>query len=62
MSSKDATEQAVLVAATCCTGRYTPEWCVFGCLAGIPFPLVHLLLELLRLFLIDESQSGQTVL
>lgn len=62
MSSENATQQAVLVAATRCAWRYTAEGCVSGCFAGVLFPLVHLLLELLRLFLVDESQSGQAVL
>lgn len=62
MSSKDATQQAVLVAAASCTGCYTSKRCVFGCFAGILFPFFHLLLELLRLFLVDKSQSSQAVL
>lgn len=62
MSSENATKQAVLVAAARCAWRYTAEGCVSGCFAGILFPLIHLLLELLRLFLVDKSQSGQAVL
>lgn len=62
MSSEDATEQAVFVAATCCAWRYAAEGGVSGCFAGILFPVVHLLLELLGLFLVDESEPGQAVL
>lgn len=59
MSPKDATKQAVFGSCRC-AGRNTSEWCSFCRLAGVLFPLVHFLLELLCLLLVDEAQGRHT--
>lgn len=53
MSSEDTTQQTVFVVAACAR-RYSSERCRLGCLARVLFPIVHLLLELLRLLFVDE--------
>lgn len=59
MSSKDATKQAMF--GTCgCAGRNTSEWRSFSRLAGVLFPLIHFLFELLCLLLVDEAQGRHT--
>lgn len=55
MSSKDASEQAVLVMAALLLIR-PAKGRLLGGLARILLPVVHLLQELLRLFLVDEGK------
>lgn len=53
MSSKDAAQQAVFVVAAC-AGGYPSEWCRPGGFTRVLFPVIHLLLELLRLLFVDK--------
>lgn len=61
MSSKDAAQQAVFVVAAC-AGGYPSEWCRLGGFTRVLFPVIHLLLELLRLLFVDKGQARDTVL
>lgn len=54
MSSKDAAQQAVFVVAACARG-YPSEWCRPGGFTRVLFPVIHLLLELLRLLFVDKG-------
>lgn len=60
MASKDASQQAMMLLLT--LRRHPPEGSLLCSLACVLFPVVHLLQELLRLFLVDERQPRQTLL
>lgn len=62
MSSKNAPKQAVLVATRCCASCHSSERRRLGRFAGILFPLVHFLFELLGFLLVDEGESCHTIL
>lgn len=54
MSSKDAAQQAVFV-VTACAGSHSSEWCRPGGFTRVLLPVIHLLLELLRLLFVNEG-------
>lgn len=59
MSSKQTSEKTVLVVV--CLGSAS-ERCLAGSLAGVLFPVVHLLEELLGFLLVHEGQAGHAFL
>lgn len=60
MSSKQTSEKTMVLVVVCL--GCASEWCLAGSLAGVLFPVVHLLEELLGLLLVHEGQTGQTLL
>lgn len=61
MSSEDTPEQAMLMTAVTAmlAGCRSTEWCGLCRFARVLFPVIHLLQELLGLFLVDKRQPGQ---
>lgn len=60
MSSKQTSKKTMVLVVVCL--GCASEWCLAGSLAGVLFPIVHLLQELLGLLLVYERQAGQTLL
>jgi len=61
-ASAGRSDCSVLLASMRSLRRSTRERLTLGCLVRVLLPLIDLLLELLRLFLIRKAQPGQTVL
>lgn len=66
MSPKDAPKQAMFVMSSSSSSSLAvcgaSKRCLYRSFARILLPIVHLLHELLRLFLVDEGQSCETFL
>lgn len=60
MSSKQTSEKTVVLVVVCL--RCATEGCLASSLAGVLFPVVHLLEKLLGLLLVDKGQAGQAFL